>query len=361
MRVAFIYNIATEALLLERPEMTLRDCDSMETIQHITAALEAGGHSVIGLNADQQLPAILVEARSRFDIVFNIATGVYGESRQTHVPAMCEYLRIPHTGTGVLAEAICHHKPHTKMILLAHGVPTAPFQVFHSADDPLKPDLRFPLIVKLASEGASMGLDYDSVVHHEANLRDRVARLVNTYQQNAIVEEYIDGREFTVAVMGNSPAYALPVAEILFFGKVPIRLDEPEVEHFEMLKQVTGQHDLEFVEMESRSVAPADVAPELAEHIQQTAIAAYHAVSGQDWARVDIRMDREGNLYVLEVNLEPGIAPDYVFSRMAYAAGWTYTELINRILNHAIDRYPHLKVDSALLVAAPPHLVLSPK
>ena len=101
MRVAFIYNIATEELLLERPEMTLWDCDSMETIEHLRAALEAGGHTVIGLNADQQLPAILVEARSRFDIVFNIATGVYGESRQTHVTAMCEYLRIPHTGSFV--------------------------------------------------------------------------------------------------------------------------------------------------------------------------------------------------------------------------------------------------------------------
>jgi D-alanine-D-alanine ligase len=361
MRVAFIYNIATEALLRERPEMTLRDCDSTETIQHITAALEAGGHTVIGFNADQHLPAILVEARSQFDVVFNIATGVYGESRQTHVPAMCEYLRIPHTGPGVLAEAICHHKPHTKMILMAHGVPTALFQVFHNADEPLEPALRFPLIVKLTSEGASMGLDYDSVVHNEADLRDRVARLVNTYRENAIVEEYIDGREFTVAVLGNNPAYALPVAEILFFGKVPIRLDEPDLEHFEMLKQVTGQHDLEYVGMESRSVAPADVSPEVAERIQQTAIAAYNAVSAQDWARVDMRMDQDGNLYVLEVNLEPGIAPDYVFSRMAYAAGWTYPELINRILNHAIDRYPDLMGENALVVDTVRQLALSPK
>lgn len=363
MRVAFIYNIATEALLRERPEITLRDCDSIETIRHVTAALEAGGHTVIGFNADQQLPAILVEEKSNFDIVFNIATGVYGESRQTHVPAMCEYLRIPHTGSSVLAEAICHHKPQTKMILIAHGIPTAPFQVFQSADEPLKPDLRFPLIVKLTSEGASMGLDYDSVVYNEADLRDRVARLITTYEQAAIVEEYIDGREFTVAVLGNQPAYALPVGEILFYGKLPIRLDEPELEHFEMLKQVTGQADLEYVGMESKSVAPADVSPELAERIQQTAIAAYNAIGCQDWARVDIRMDKAGNLYILELNLEPGIAPDFVFSKMAYAAGWTYTDLINRILNHAIERYPQLQAEgqSALIVSAPQRLALYSK
>ncbi len=361
MRVAFIYNIATEELLRERPEMTLRDCDSMETIEQVTKALEAGGHTVIGLNADQQLPAILVEARSRFDIVFNIATGVYGESRQTHVPAMCEYLRIPHTGSGVLAEAICHHKPQTKMILMAQGVPTAPFQVFQSADDPLKPDLRFPLIVKLTSEGASMGLDYDSVVYNEADLRDRVALLLNNYQQAAIVEKYIDGREFTVAVLGNAPAYALPVAEIHFFGRVPIRLDEPEIEHFEMLKDITGQHDMEYVGMESKSIAPANVPPELAERIQRTAIAAYNAIGCQDWARVDLRMDKDGNLYVLEVNLEPGIAPDYVLPKMGYAAGWDYNLLINQILNHAIERYPQLTERTLLAVNAPRQLVLSPK
>jgi hypothetical protein len=151
------------------------------------------------------------------------------------------------------------------------------------------------------------------------------------------------------------------VGEILFFGKVPIRLDEPDMEHFEMLKQVTGQHDLEYIGMESKSVAPADIAPELAERIQQTAIDAYNAIGCQDWARVDLRMDRDGNLYVLEVNLEPGVAPDYIFSKMAYAAGWTYPELINRILNHAIDRYPQLKGENALVLTTPRQLALSPK
>jgi D-alanine-D-alanine ligase len=357
MRVAFIYNIATEALVRERPEMTLRDCDSIETIREITAALKAGGHTVTGLNADQRLPAILT--KSKFDIVFNIATGVYGESRQTHVPAMCEYLRIPHTGSGVLAEAICHHKPPTKMIFMAHGIPTPAFQVFNSPDEPLKPDLRFPLIAKLSSEGASMGLDYGSVVHDETALRERIALLINTYQQPVLVEAYIDGREFTVAVMGNDPPYALPVGELHFYGKLPIRLDEPDAEHFEMLKEVTGQQDMEIIPMESETLAPADIPPDVAEHIQQTAIAAYKALGCVDWARVDIRMDKAGNIYVLEVNLEPGIASSYAFSKMAFAAGWTYTELINRILNHAIERYPQLQGQPVALPSAP--LVLSPK
>ena len=348
MHVGFIYNIATDDLLRERPAMTLSDCDSVDTIQAITAALEAGGHTVTGLNADRQLPARLVE--SQFDIVFNIATGVYGETRQAHVPAMLDYLRIPHTGAGVFAEAICHHKPPTKMILSAYGVPTAPFQLMRNAADPLKPELHFPLIVKLPSEGGSLGLSYDSIVNDEAALRDRVASLLadyptlypEQYQGAVLVETYIDGREFTVSVLGNDPPRALPVAELLFFGTKPIRLDEPDVPTFEDFKRVVGQ-DVPFVAMESRSLAPADISAEVAAHIEQIAIAAYQAIGCRDWARVDLRMDTVGTVYVLEVNLEPGIAPDYVMMKSAAAAGWSYNELINNILNHAIARYPHLK------------------
>jgi D-alanine-D-alanine ligase len=345
MHVGFIYNVATEELLRERPEMTLRDSDAPETIAEVTRALEAGGHTVTGLNADQRLPAILTEAK--FDIVFNIATGVYGETRQSHVPAMLEYLRIPHTGPGVLAEALCHHKPQEKMVLIGNGVPTAPFQVFKRGDEPLNPNLRLPLIVKLPSEGASMGLDYDSVVYNEADLRKKAAYLIATYHEPALAEEYIDGREFTVAVLGSDPAYALPVAELEFFGRVPIRLDQLEDSNFELLKQATGQ-ELELVEMESRSNVPANLPPELETRIQQVAVDAYNAIGCVDWARVDIRMDKAGNLYVLEVNLGPGIASDCVFARCGFAAGMTFDGLVNRILNHAIDRYPHLKAGGAM-------------
>lgn len=351
MHVGFIYNMATEELLRERPEITLQDSDPIETIQEVTAALEAGGHTVTGLNADQKLPAVLTEAR--FDIVFNIATGVYGETRQAHVPAMLDYLRIPHTGPGVLAEAICHHKPQEKMILMGHGLPTAPFQVFKSPDEPLKPHLEFPVIAKLSSEGASMGLDYSSVIANEAELRARVKYLLEKFPPNhVLVEKYLDGREFTLPVLGSNPAYALPIAELHFFGKIPIRLDEIEPYNFELLKRATNNPDLQHVKMESYSKAPADLSPEMTQRIQQLAIDAFTAIGCVDWARVDIRMDKAGNPYVLEVNLAPGIASDCVFAMCGFAAGWTYTQLVNNILNHAIDRYAHLKAKRDAELAA---------
>lgn len=339
MHVGFIYNIPTEELLRERPEMTLRDSDAIETIQEVTRALEAAGHTVTGLNADQRLPAILTE--KRFDIVFNIATGVYGEMRQSHVPAMLEYLRIPHTGGGIVSEALTYHKGYQKNIYKDLGIPTAPYQVFRTGDEILDPTLGFPVIAKLCTEGASMGLDYGSVIDNETDLRKRVQYLIETYQQDIIVEKYLDGREFTVAVLGNTPPYALPIAELHFYGKVPIRLDQIEDSNFELLRKVTGQ-DLKLVLMESRSIPPAEVPPDVAEHIRKTAIAAYQAMHCKDWARVDLRMDKAGNLYVLEVNNGPAIASDCVFAICATAAGWSYNQLVNTILNHAIERYPEL-------------------
>lgn len=336
MHVGFIYNIATEKLLQERPEMTLRDSDTIETIEEVTRALEAGGHTVTGLNADPELPARLVNAR--FDMVFNIATGVYGETRQSHVPAMLDYLQIPHTGPGVLGETICHHKYMQKYVFAALGIPSAPYQLFNRLDEPLKADLTYPLICKLPSEGASMGLDYNSVVNNEGELRERLAFLFEIYGAPVLVEQYIDGREFTVAVLGNNPPYALPIAELEFFGKLPIRLDQLEDSNFELLKQATGR-DLELVEMESRSNVPAHLPQELDERIQKLAIAAYQAAGCKDWARIDLRMDQAGNLYVLECNLGPGIASDCIFARCAFAAGWSFEKLVNTILNHAVERY----------------------
>ena len=339
MHVAFVYNAATDEQLRDNAELILNLTDSRETIRAVTEALEAGGHTVTGLNADQQLPRLLVS--QTFDIAFNIATGVFGDTRQAHVPAMLEYLRIPHTGSGVLAETICHHKPLMKLVVLAHGLHTPRFQVFQTAYDPLQLELGFPLIVKLPAEGGSLGLSYDSVVDNESALRERLTYVIDNYHEGALVEAYIDGREFTVTVMGNTPPYALPVAELLFFGAKAIRLDEPDLSTFDQFNQVTGANAV-FVPMESRSVAPADVPADVAQRLQQTAMAAYQAVGCQDWARIDLRMDSQGTIYILDINLEPGIAPDYVLFKSARAAGWTYTALINRILNHAVARYPHL-------------------
>ena len=340
MYVGFIYNIATKKLLLEAPELTLNLTDTPETIRAVKEALEASGHTVIPLNADEHLPAFLTACE--FDVVFNIATGFYGDSRQSCIPAMLEYLNIPHTGSGVLGETVTQHKPVMKNVLLAHNIPTPPFQTFHRGNEPLDPHLRFPVIVKLPAEGGSLGLDADSVVCSEADMRRRIEYLQLRYRQGALVEEFIDGREFTVSVLGNDPPYTLPIVERVYFGDIRIQLDEPEAETVERFKTFI-RTDLTYAPVESESVTPAPLEEAQAEYIRQITIAAYQVLDCQDWARIDLRMDQEGHVYILDVNLEPAIAPEYALAKSASAAGWSYMDLVNRILEHAVQRYPHLQ------------------
>ncbi len=340
LTVALIFNVATPELLRQNPELVLNLTDAPETIDAVADALAEGGHRVLRLNADHHLPRVL--AHADFDIAFNIATGIYGDTRPANVPAMLEYLRIPHTGPGVYAETVTHHKPVMKTLLLAAGLPTPRFQVFSAPDAPLKPALRFPLIAKLPAEGGSLGMDEGSVVHTEPELRGRVAYLLKRYAQGVLVEEYIEGREFTVPVLGNEPPYALPVVERVFLGDCHIMLDEPEETTLRALERLTGKPYV-FTPTESRSVAPADLPATVTEAIQQTSLAAYSYLQCQDWARVDLRMDAAGQIYVIDVNLEPAIAPDYAMGISARAHGWTYAELVNNILNHALARYPHLQ------------------
>lgn len=340
MNVGLVFTSATEELLRESPELAFNLTDAPETIEAVTQALGAGGHTVVPLNTDRRFPARVCNAN--VDIVFNIATGVYGDSRQANVPAMLEYLRIPHTGAGVLAEAVTHHKPVMKRLLLAHGLPTPPFQVFREADEPLDAALRFPMIVKLPAEGGSLGMNRHSVVACETDMREQLTFLLDRYGQGALVEEYVGGREFTVSVLGNRPPYPLPVAERQYFGDIRIQLDEPEPATLELYRRLTGK-DMEFTVVDSQSVAPANLSDVESRQIETVTLAAYQTLACQDWARIDLRMDWQGNVNILDVNLEPAIAPDYAVANAARAAGWSYTKLVNRILEHAVERYPHLR------------------
>ncbi len=346
MLVGLVHNRATEELLREAPELTLNLSDSVETIEAVIEALEAGGHTVVPVLVDKHLPVTL--AHAQFDMVFNISAGFfYGESRQATIPAMLEYLNIPYTGGGVLAETLAHHKHIMKDLLLSHDLPTPAFQMFRQAGERLNPDLRFPLIVKLPSEGGSLGLDLDSVVNDEAALREQVAWMLNKYQQGALVEEYIGGREFTVPVLGNNPPYALPVVERIYGGDIHIQLDGPEPSTLAFYQEVMGE-DPDFTEYDCRSVAPAPLSKKQTKHIQAITVAAYQTLSCRDWARIDLRMDHQGRAYILDVNLEPTLTPEYALGKSAAAAGMTFNELVNRILAHALERYPHLRQREAM-------------
>lgn len=333
---------------LIRPEMLrgarldgVAELDTEETLLAVEAALREGGHEVRRVEADADVMSRLREAPT--DFVFNIAEGISGargvgggESRESLVPAVCELLALPYTGSGVLCTALCLDKPRTKQILSWEGIPTPAFQVFERSDEPLHAALRFPLIAKLAREGSSMGLSAESIVDTVAALRGLLAHLHDGYRQPILVEEFIEGREFTVGVLGNDRPNVLPVIEVVFDQPRGINLFDPD-EPLRVMAHAAGAA-LPPPGGGHRSLCPAPIDAALAGRIAELARRAFHALGCRDWCRIDFRMDLRGTLYVLELNPIAGIDPSYLLPRAAAAAGLSYAALVNRILDEALAR-----------------------
>ncbi|HEX7555456.1 MAG TPA: hypothetical protein VF338_02440, partial [Leptolinea sp.] len=204
-RVAVIANVKGEtALPMDGPADAGAEFDRKETIQEIQTAIESDGHTTVFIPADANLPYALAHVRP--DICFNISEGIYGDAREAQIPALLELLRIPYTASRVLTNAVSLDKTMTKRIWRDKGLPTANFQEFISGNEVLFDNLLFPMFVKPASEGTGMGMDDGAIVHDEVSLRRRVKWVIENYHQAALVEEYLPGREFTVAVMGRSDA-----------------------------------------------------------------------------------------------------------------------------------------------------------
>jgi D-alanine-D-alanine ligase len=305
--------------------------DAPATIDAVAAALARAG-TVIRLEANEEFPARL--RQSRPDIVFNIAEGLHGPNREAHVPAICEFLGIPHTASDPLTLALAHHKARAKQVFAAHGVAT-PAWCVAQPDAPAALPGDGPWIVKPVHEGSSMGIAENALCHDAHAVAERVRAIDEQYAQPALVEVFLSGREFTVAIIGNgAEAHALPIVEIalsaLPAGAAPIYGYEAK-----WLWDVPEQPLPIFA-------CPADVDDALARTIEDTALRAYAALGCRDWARVDVRLDTAGAPHVLEINPLPGILPDprqnSCFPKAARAAGLDYDTLILSVLDAALRR-----------------------
>jgi D-alanine-D-alanine ligase len=310
-------------------------------------ALSAGGHEVTFLEGNLTLVEELPKVKP--DICFNICEGHYGDGREAQVPAILEMLRIPYTGSQVLTLALTLDKPMTKRVLTYHGLPTPAFQVFERWNEPADPDLRFPLFVKPSREGTGMGISADSIVRDESQLRTQLRVQFERYDQPVLVEQYIEGREVTLGVIGNlrSPvAWRVPEDEeaprilkgLHFFP--PLEVDmaayPPEEGGIYTSRMKTEMaHEFHYF-------CPAPLSDELVEELQWLAAAVFRVTGCLDVARVDFRLQAHDSdkPYVLEVNPLPGLNPGYSdLCVEACADGWIYEDLINEILNSAAERY----------------------
>jgi D-alanine-D-alanine ligase len=323
------------------------DLDSEETIESIAAALRAGGHEVTILEGDLSLPDNL--RRVKPDICFNICEGHFGDGREAHVPAILEMMRVPYTGSQVLTLALALDKPMTKRVLAYHGLPTPPFQVFERLQESLDPDLQFPLFVKPSREGTGMGVSAESIVRDEGELRAQLRRVFERYDQPCLVERFIEGREVTVGLVGNlgSPvAWRVPEDEeaprvtrgLHFFPPLEVDLAAYPAEEagiYTSRIKVEMAHDFHYH-------CPAPLTSELVEELNWLAAATFRVTGCLDVARVDVRLDvNDGDKpYILEVNPLPGLNPGYSdLCIEAEADGSSYDELINGILDLAVERY----------------------
>jgi len=332
LNVGLLYNIKKELSDDDIDDKYL-EFDTTETIRAVMRAIANNGYNVIPIEADESVYEKL--KNSDIDIVFNMAEGINGESRESHVPTILEILEIPYTGSGPMTLAICLDKARTKEILSYYKIPTPKFQVFYSKDDKLDSRLKFPLIVKLLHEGSSMGLKDDSVVKDKKTLIRKIEYLIKNYSQPALVEEFIDGREFTVAIMGNENPIVLPIIEICF-DSLPKRANK--IYSYEA-KWVWDkpENPLDIF------VCPAKLSKKQYDALSKIALHAYRVLGCLDWCRIDIRMNKRGMPFILELNPIPGILPNPAdnscFPKAARAAGFTYDQLIGRVLDIAIKRY----------------------
>jgi len=316
----------------ERIDDTFAEWDSMETIDAVKNALELGGHDVTLVEADETAYENLKKIKPEF--VFNVAEGFYGASRESQIPAMLEMLNIPYTGSDSITIGICHDKSRCKEILSYYNIPNAKF--FISNIQLRKNNLEFPKFVKPLHEGSSKGIYNSSLANNLDELNNEIDRIKNCYNQPALIEDFIGGKEFTVAMLGNGEnVKVLPIVEMNldFVPEGFNKIYSYEVKWF----FDTRENQLDIF------TCPANINKEIYNNIEKICKDAFNVLRLRDWARIDVRLDKNNIPNIIEINPLPGILPDprdnSCYPKAARHSGMNYNAMINAVLNEAVKRY----------------------
>lgn len=377
LTVALLYNLKQNApheSTGDEPWDVWNELDSERTVTGIERALRTGGYDVIPMEGDANLIQCL--QKEHVDIAFNTCEGHRGGSREAQVPAILDMLGIPYTGSGVMTLALALDKPMSKRVLAFHGLPTPGFQTFITGEESLDPRLTFPLFVKPSREGSGIGITAKSVCRNMRELREQVRSVIHDYRQPALVEEYIEGRELTIGLLGNilwntkeglsakratteassaiegrnraarangnghggngKVAGAIPTT-LRVFPPLEVDLSPCPVDQAGLYTSVIKGKMYDV----PKYLCPAPLTKAMRNKVQRLAVGAFTALECYDFCRVDVRIRAEtGEPTILEVNplagLQEGIS-DIVME--AGADGLDYTGLINGILQAALMRY----------------------
>lgn len=322
MLIGLTYDLRAEYLAVGFGEEETAEFDRPDTVDSIEDALQQLGHRTERIGHAVALAGRLARG-ARWDLVFNIAEGLTGVSREAQIPAMLEAFQIPCTFSDPLVAALTLDKAMTKHVLRDLGLPTPPFAVIESADALDALDMPFPLFVKPFAEGTAKGIDGRSRVDSSDPLRAVVKRVLDEFRQPALVEAYLPGREFTVGITGTGPrAVAVGTLEIVL-------LPAAEPHSYTYVNKERCEELCQF------PLAP----PDWAATAEALALAAWRGLGCRDAGRVDLRADDDGNLQILEINPLPGLHPLHSdLPMLCTAVGLSYLELIRRIVDSAQSR-----------------------
>lgn len=306
-------------------------------LDQVTGALVELGHDVRCVSAASDVERLVQSLRRMApELVFNLAESFAGKSAlESNVAALLNLLDCHYTGSSPAGLLLAGDKSLTTKVLRFHGIRTPEFATIYRGAVDWAGDIHFPVIVKPPQEDASLGITTGSVVHDLQQLFGRIDALQTEFRQPVLVEQFIDGREFYVGVLGNAHAEALPVIE-LDYSAFPA--DRPRIASWEAK---WGEHgDASGAEYAgTRSIFPTSLDADIERRMREAAVDAFQALRLRDYARVDLRVTPAGDVYVIEVNPNCYLERESEFARAAGAAGMEYVDMIGRIVELAMARY----------------------
>jgi D-alanine-D-alanine ligase len=328
-----IYEAGNAIVSTDEMSIDLSEAAVMDEMDDIKRALSETGYKTTLFNVDSDIMKLINFLReNKPDVIFNICESIGNESmHEMHVAGVYELLGIPYTGANAFTLGLAQSKVRVKEILNYYGLPTPKFMLCKNpVRITIEDNLDFPLIVKPSREDASVGISSDSVVYNLTNLRKKVRYIIEQFSQPALVEEYIEGRELNVAILGNTKPEALPISEI-DMSTLPDKYHKIITYNAKWMK---GTDEYEH----TKGICPAKLDKSLEQRMKNMALQAYSVVGGRDYARVDFRLTKDNRPYILEFNPNPDIAADAGFARSARTSGLTFEEMVSKIVEFALER-----------------------
>ncbi len=329
MKVLLAYNNRRTLSALYNKQ-DVRGRNNNDDHMSVKKALLKNNHDVKTLIVDKKILSNINKLKS-CDIVFNLADEGFYEnvpSQEPYFPAFLDANEIKYTGSGYLTLGISNNKALTKKLLLGNRIPTPKFQIMSNPMEKLDSELCFPFIVKPLCEDGSVGIRNDSVVRNKSQLNSKIKFVLSTYKQPALIEEYIEGREFNVAILGNEKPEILEISEIIFdlpknFNKI-VSYNAKWLSRSREYKGTTPK-------------CPAAVSNKLRRKIIDVSLSVYKSLNLYDYGRIDLRV-KENNVFVIEANPNPDISENGGLANIARSSSLQYDELIQKILNYAVER-----------------------